>query len=459
MATLAIVALASGCSAPVQQKKKVEIFWPKPPIQPRIMYVDYFRTAADVSGRGQGSLGKMLGKSSASMFKKPYGIAVTPDGRRLFVADHRAVVSLDLQEGSVSRIGTKPGDGQVSWPFGITVTPSGKLYVTDLVLNTVFVFDLDGKYLRKIGGPEVFDRPTGIGVDEERDRIYVVDSKINKILIFNLDGEFQKDLGLGAGNAEGAFYFPSNITLARDGTIYVTDTGNFRIQAFSPEGEFIRAWGSVGDSPGFFARPKGISTDSEGNVYVVDAAFQNVQVFSREGRLLMWFAEAGRAEGRLSLPSTVAIDENDRIYVLEQVQPRIQVFQYLGENFFSMFPEEKIRLEEKLKVSFVFGQEQLEAPSAEEVEDTYIEPSEALETGTEGDGQASTEEPAPVRETAVSPEGSSKEAALLIQMLEFRFGPLSEQDRKRVEDADRETLQRWGSRVLGAEDVNAVFAE
>jgi len=459
MATLTIVALASGCSRPVQQKKRVELFWPKPPIQPRIMYVDYYRTEADVSGRGQSVMGKMLGKSGQSMFKKPYGITVTPDGGRVFVADHRKVVVLDLKKGSVSTIGTKPGNSQMSWPFGITLTPSGKLYVTDVVLRTVFVFDLDGKYLRKLGGPQVFDRPTGIAVDEARGRIYVVDSKKHNVLIFNHDGEFQNNLGPGPGNAEGAFYFPSNVTIARDGTFYVTDTGNFRIQAFSPEGEFIRAWGTVGDSPGFFARPKGLSIDSDGNIYVVDAAFQNVQVFNKDGRLLMWFGEGGRAEGKLSLPATVAIDENDRIYVVEQVDPRVQVFQFLGEKFFSMNPEEKIRLEEKLNVSFRFGQENLETAPAEEVEDTYIEPSEAVDTGTEGVVQKSTEESALGGETAASPQGSSKEAALLIQMLEFRFGPLSEQDRKRVEEADSETLQRWGSRVLGAEDVNAVFAE
>lgn len=82
------------------------------------------------------------------------------------------------------------------------------------------------------------------------------------------------------------FNYPTFITIDRDGRLYVTDTGNFRVQIFDKEGRYIKDFGKPGNKGGFFARPKGVAIDSEGNIYVVDAMFQNVQIFNREGELL-----------------------------------------------------------------------------------------------------------------------------------------------------------------------------
>lgn len=49
------------------------------------------------------------------------------------------------------------------------------------------------------------------------------------------------------------------------------------------------------------------------------------------------------------------------------------------------------------------------------------------------------------------------EAALLLRMLERKFGQLDIQTRKRVEDADAERLLDWGERVLTAERLEEVF--
>jgi predicted transposase YdaD len=49
------------------------------------------------------------------------------------------------------------------------------------------------------------------------------------------------------------------------------------------------------------------------------------------------------------------------------------------------------------------------------------------------------------------------EAALLLRLLELRFGALGEEDRSRVRAADAETLLRWGERLLTAESLDDVF--
>ncbi len=104
---------------------------------------------------------------------------------------------------------------------------------------------------------------------------------------------------------------------------------NFRIQAFSAEGDFLFALGQVGDSAGDFSKPKGVAVDSDGHIYAVDAAFDNVQILNRDGTPLLAFGSPGREAGEFWLPSGIWIDGRDRIYVADSFNQRIQVFQYM----------------------------------------------------------------------------------------------------------------------------------
>ena len=104
------------------------------------------------------------------------------------------------------------------------------------------------------------------------------------------------------------------------------------MQEFTPDGKFLRGFGSIGNSPGHFSRPKGVAVDSDGNIYVVDALFDNVQIFDRESRLLMAFGRPGNGYGEFWLPTGIFIDQNDRIYVSYSYNKRVQIFQYLKGN-------------------------------------------------------------------------------------------------------------------------------
>jgi putative YhgA-like transposase/uncharacterized protein DUF4351 len=50
------------------------------------------------------------------------------------------------------------------------------------------------------------------------------------------------------------------------------------------------------------------------------------------------------------------------------------------------------------------------------------------------------------------------EAALLVRLLEFKFGTLRPEDYARIDAADAERLLAWGERVLTAESLDEVFA-
>ena len=64
--------------------------------------------------------------------------------------------------------------------------------------------------------------------------------------------------------------------------MYVSDSGNGRVQIFDGEGKFIRAFGSKGSGPKQFSGAGGIAA-SRGLVYVADTGNSRVQALTADG--------------------------------------------------------------------------------------------------------------------------------------------------------------------------------
>jgi DNA-binding beta-propeller fold protein YncE len=118
--------------------------------------------------------------------------------------------------------------------------------------------------------------------------------------------EIRRISKLGAGRDE--LFLPTNIAVGADGEVYVSDTGNFRVQKFDSRGRHLRRFGRLGKRFGQFVRPKGIALDREGRLYAVDAASEVVQIFDPEGQLLVFFGGEGNDPGGLNLPAKVVVD-------------------------------------------------------------------------------------------------------------------------------------------------------
>ena len=86
------------------------------------------------------------------------------------------------------------------------------------------------------------------------------------------------------------FSQPSDVSVSRDGRVYVLDGVNGKVKVFNRNGKFIFSFGKTGAEKGEFSLPLGIFVDDTGMVYVADSGNHRVQVFTAEGKYVDQFS-------------------------------------------------------------------------------------------------------------------------------------------------------------------------
>jgi tripartite motif-containing protein 71 len=180
------------------------------------------------------------------------------------------------------------------------------------------------------GAPGGLKEAVGLDVDPAG-RFWVVEAGRDTIAIFDKDGTFVERWG-ESGTAPGMFTFHRSIgspygslAFAKDGSFYVADAGNFRVQHFDKDRKLVKTWGGFGRGDGQFLDPISVAFDAKGDVYVADDSRDDVQVFTPDGAYLRTIGEHGTGPGQLSFLGEVLVDK-DRVYVADFGNARIAVF-------------------------------------------------------------------------------------------------------------------------------------
>jgi len=162
-------------------------------------------------------------------------------------------------------------------PRDAAVDDKGRLWVADFGTSHLRIFDEDGGYLGGWGGKGAgtFGLREPCGVAIRGDDLYVADTWNGRVQYFTLAGEWK---ATAAG-----LYGPRGVTVAADGSVWVTDTGNNQLIVYGPALTQPRTLGKKGSGPGEFSGPVGIAAGPSGSVYVADVMNRRIQVWDPSG--------------------------------------------------------------------------------------------------------------------------------------------------------------------------------
>ena len=270
----------------------------------------------------------------ASRLSASAGLATDSEGN-VWVADTgNDQVQEFSPEGKLIRHFGEEGseDGQLSEPNAIAIGSGGEVYVADKGNWRIEEFTAEGEFVRTWGSPEESGYlllPSGLDTDSEGD-VWVLQPGIPAFNIkprvqeFTAEGEFIAAHYIAEGAEEGQLDHPEGLAIDSSDDLWIADTENDRLERFSPEGEFLSAFGEEGSEAGQLSNPQGIAIDSEGHLWVTDAGNDRVQAFSSEGEYLSQFGESGTADGQFSEPRTLATDSEGNLWVVDTGNNRVQ---------------------------------------------------------------------------------------------------------------------------------------
>jgi DNA-binding beta-propeller fold protein YncE len=315
-------------------------------------------------GQAIGKFGS-YGKDKGQM-KKAQGIAVAPDGTlivldtgnsrvlRVELTDKLKIAPLPLNSAAKLLIAGPTRD----WPVAATALAAldDALYAY-LPQNGPFVqLGPDGQVKARFGaakgsGGEVTRASGGLAASRKLG-LFVSDTSGNRLQHFALDGKWIANIGEKQGffdsrKNEGRLSQPNGVAINDNGTVYVADTGNRRIDAFNPEGVFVF---SIGPKMGEFElqEPVALAWDKGGFLYIVDKGLKKVFKCEPSGAFLAAWGDEGSGPGQFKSPVSIAFDGHNYLYTLDAELKRVSVHTRSGKwltDFFAGGKQERELLE------------------------------------------------------------------------------------------------------------------
>ena len=313
---------------------------------------------------------------------------ITDDKGNVYIADtgNNRIVCLDRYYVQKFIIGSFVNDkgvsDKLSAPQGLYITED-RIWVCDTGKQRIVVFDRDGEFVKIIEAPKsnlfgdnALYKPVAVAVDQYN-RLFVVSSSTYQgIIVMTENGEFTGFIGAQATtlsawdiiwrrfqtdeqkaqqeqNLSTEF---NNITVDKDGFIYVTTSGieassvESAIKGKSKEGKYMPVkmlntngdeimkrngfWPPAGEvdfssSPGDEITGPSTITDvaigPEGTWSIIDSKRQRIYTYDANGNLLFAFGDSGRLVGNLQLVKAITY-QGDKLLVLDYSTSAITVF-------------------------------------------------------------------------------------------------------------------------------------
>jgi DNA-binding beta-propeller fold protein YncE len=266
---------------------------------------------------------------------RPAGVAVSPSGDRIYVAQssgERVGLVFDGSGNQLAVMAPPESTGTDHAPVYLAIDPlTNEVYVADRMAGTIYIYDREGAYQRefRLAVPRPGWQPLGLAFDKAG-QLYVTDlsGPFQKVLVIDRQAQVIRTMG-----ENDKLTFPNGIAVDGAGSTYVTDSNNGRLLVYAPDGT-IKAQVGRGAGEGNLGLPRGLAVDDQGRVLVADSTGQSVFVYGAptgdSPRLdyVGAFGGMGAGDGQFQFPNSVAIDARGRVYVADTFNDRVQIWSY-----------------------------------------------------------------------------------------------------------------------------------
>ncbi len=262
-----------------------------------------------------------------------------------------------------------------SYPTRLTFGPNGNLYVSDVKIGSVFIYDPNLVLLGELKG---LGKPIGIAVDaagnmyvgcDDKDSIeiydpngtkkatwaqgrtkiptdmdfdrdgnlYIADVQSRVVWVYDSDGKALSNIG------NGELHTPISVDIAyRDdgtggeiGELYVADQGTSLIRVYDLQGFLVRLYGGevtksmMGGGykwEGKFVKIQSIAIDPNDTVHAADIYLNKIQILnSQSGSFISAYSGFGTAPGQINLPMDIAINDLGQVIVANSENGRVEI--------------------------------------------------------------------------------------------------------------------------------------
>ncbi len=274
-------------------------------------------------------------------FNQPQGIAVSASGDDLYTADtynHR--LQRWTRDGTlVSKWGYRgtAAPNAMNYPRGVAVDPrNGDVLLMNSREGNVKRYSRTGNYISQFGswgtGAGQFNLARGIAVAPDG-TIAVADSINLRVQVFTGDGTLLWTAPCGvkpvSGKGPGLLGGCTGVAFDPAGNLYAAAVTEHRIYKWSSWGSPVTTWGTLGTAAGQLKGPYGIAVYS-GTIYVTESNNGRVSAFTLTGTYLGSFGAKGTDLGQFRLPRDIAIDGSGRMYVVDSQNEEVDVFEVAG---------------------------------------------------------------------------------------------------------------------------------
>lgn len=251
----------------------------------------------------------------ADGLSQPHDAAFSPDGKLIYVTDMRNSRVRVLEAMTLKPVGNF-GEGELSYPHDAEFDKSGRLLVADTGNDRIAIYAIQGAKAKLVGELKGLAGPEGVAVAPDG-RVIVTNTRAATLSVFR-DGKLERSVG-SHGAKDGEFSNPHDVEAAADGSVYVVDSGNDRVQVFDSALRHRASFGTALKLSG----PKYLAFDGD-RIWLADEYNHRILLLDRAHRLLgvLGAGQRGRGPGAFYKPEAV-LARAPHVWVIDTYNDRI----------------------------------------------------------------------------------------------------------------------------------------